>query len=441
MKSNVSIYFRPWQFASWLPIFPWARLALLGLLAPLTFSAEPSRPAAVIDALEPIDLFKSGAEGYHTFRIPVMVVSDKGTVMAFCEGRKNGIGDHGEIHLIVKRSFDRGKSWGPVQVICREPGNVTIGNPAPVMDVEASRLVLAFCRNNKSVFISTSADDGATWAAPRDITRNVRLPGWDWYATGPSPGIQLRHVNRGRLVIPCNHSVRPKDASINRAHVIYSDDHGTTWKLGQGVPLPTGHGDLQTQLDRMERDFRLNALGTDAAVPPEPDKTPRGLAREQNLIYAGNEACVVELSDGSLLMNTRGSILGTTPMRAISTSRDGGVSWEPLTFVPALVEPGCHADLRAVITAKGKSILLFSNPAHPPVPNWDKGRQAMTVRASLDGGKSWPFQKLLHAGPSSYSSVLLLDDDTVLCLFEGGASHRREWMRLVRFPLSELLSP
>lgn len=385
-----------------------------------------------------IDLFKSGTEGFHTFRIPVLLTSKRGTLLAFCEGRRDGIADHGTIFLLLKRSFDQGRTWQPVQTVWLEEGR-TSGNPAPVVDDATGRILLLFCRNNNSVYLTASDDDGASWGQPRDLTRDVRLPGWEWYATGPSPGVCLRKGKPGRLVIPCNHSVRLKDAHINRAHVIYSDDHGTTWNLGQGVPLPAGQGGLQTQLDRMELDYRLNALGTAAAVPSEPDKTPRGLARDQNLIYAGNEASIVELSDGSLLMNTRGSILGKPPMRAISKSRDGGVSWEPLTFVPALVEPGCHADLRAVTTASGNPILLFSNPAHPPIPDWDKGRQRMTVKASVDGGKTWPFEKVLHGGPSSYSSLSVLPDGTVLCLFEGGEKHRREWMQLARFPLSELV--
>lgn len=385
-----------------------------------------------------IDLFKSGTEGFHTFRIPVLLTSKRGTLLAFCEGRRDGIADHGTIFLLLKRSFDQGRTWQPVQTVWLEEGR-TSGNPAPVVDDATGRILLLFCRNNNSVYLTASDDDGASWGQPRDLTRDVRLPGWEWYATGPSPGVCLRKGKPGRLVIPCNHSVRLKDAHITRAHVIYSDDHGTTWNLGQGVPLPAGQGGLQTQLDRMELDYRLNALGTAAAVPSEPDKTPRGLARDQNLIYAGNEASIVELSDGSLLMNTRGSILGKPPMRAISKSRDGGVSWEPLTFVPALVEPGCHADLRAVTTASGNPILLFSNPAHPPIPDWDKGRQRMTVKASVDGGKTWPFEKVLHGGPSSYSSLSVLPDGTVLCLFEGGEKHRREWMQLARFPLSELV--
>jgi sialidase-1 len=86
-------------------------------------------------------------------------------------------------------------------------------------------------------------------------------------------------------------------------------------------------------------------------------------------------------------------------------------------------------------------VLLFSNPAHPPIPDLDKGRQGMTVKLSLDGGKTWPFAKQLHAGPSSYSSLTVLRDGTVLCLFEGGDQHRREWLRLARFPLSDLLPP
>jgi len=129
-------------------------------------------------------------------------------------------------------------------------------------------------------------------------------------------------------------------------------------------------------------------------------------------------------------------------MRGVAVSRDGGATWSPLRHDPALVEPSCHADLRLVPAGRAGiagSVLLFSNPAHPPIPDNDKGRQRMTVRLSIDDGHTWPSSKLLHEGPSSYSSMVVLPDGTVLCLFEGGTQHRREWLRLARFPLAELL--
>jgi sialidase-1 len=413
-------------------------LALLALGAFAAFGAA-GREAVPLVRAGSIDLFRSGTEGYHTFRIPVLIASQRGTLLAFCEGRRDGIRDHGAIHLVLKRSQDGGRTWSPLQVVCQEPGSVTLGNPAPVMDPHTGRIVLLFSRNNNSVFVTHSDDDGASWAEPRNITRHVRLPHWEWYATGPSPGVSLRHGHTGRMVIPCNHSARLGGIVVGRAHAIYSDDGGNTWHLGQPVPLPESEAAVAAEFNRVEARARAEVLGRPAAEPAAPAQTPATAARTPGAKFAGNEGCLVELPDGTLMLNTRGGTRGSAPWRAVTRSRDGGVTWAPLHHHRDLIEPTCHADLRLAQHA-GRPVLLFSNPAHPPgVPDFDTGRQRMTVKASVDGGRTWPFARLLHAGPSSYSSLTVLPDGTVLCLFEGGEQHRREWLRLARFPLRELV--
>ena len=415
-------------------------LGLSGLL-PSVSRSQPVTPRIATSGAAVIDVFTAGTEGYHTFRIPVLLMSAPGTLLAFCEGRRDGVRDHGTIFLLLKRSFDGGRTWGPVQVIWQEEGH-TSGNPAPVIDEASGKIVLVFCRNNSGVHLTESADDGVTWARPRNITRQVRLPHWEWYATGPSPGVCLHQGKRGRLVIPSNHSARLGGVLVGRAHAIYSDDHGKTWQLGEPVPLPAESAKFAAELRRQEDAERKRALGTSRAEPVEPDKTPRPAGRDPGSLFAGNEACIVELPDGRLMMNTRGSARGVVPARGVSMSEDGGATWSPLRHDAALVEPSCHADLRSVAAGQAgnaRPLLIFSNPAHPPIPDWDQGRRRMTVKLSLDGGKTWPHAKRLHEGPSSYSSLTVLRDGTVLCLFEGGAAHRREWIRLARFPLSELL--
>lgn len=309
------------------------------------------------------DVFTSGKEGYHTYRIPALIVTKKGTLLLFCEGRKTGTGDHGDVDLVLKRSADGGKTWGPLELVYEEGSEkkVTIGNPCPVVDQETGVIWLHFCRDNKDVLVTSSADDGKTWSKPKDITKETKKEDWGWYATGPGNGIQLaRGKHQGRLVIPCDHRVQQnvKDKEdynkSGRSHVIYSDDHGKTWKLG-GVT-----------------DFGMN------------------------------ECAAVELADGSLMLNMR-SYRGKA-RRGVATSGDGGQTWSAVRDDPALVESVCQASFIRYTLAEngGKNRLLFSNPAV------ESGRRQLTVRLSHDEGQTWPFARLICPEFSAYSTLAAL---------------------------------
>ena len=316
------------------------------------------------------DVFRSGSEGYHTFRIPALVVTAKGTLLAICEGRKSNRSDHGDVDLVSKRSSDGGHTWGPVQLIHEEGGieNITIGNPCPVVDQATGRIWLPFTRENDDVLITSSDDDGLTWAEPTPITDAVKKPDWGWYATGPGNGIQLtRGAHKGRLVIPCDHRVKSIEdrRKSTRSHVIYSDDHGRSWRLG-GVT-----------------EFLMN------------------------------ECAVVERNDGSLLLNMRSN--RGRGRRATATSRDGGMTWSDCRDDPTLIEPVCQASMIRIGADSGPdaaSRLVFSNPAST------NARHRMTVRFSDDDGDTWSAGKLVYAGSSAYSSLAALEDGSVGILYE-----------------------
>ena len=173
-------------------------------------------------------LFRSaaGTDGYHTYRIPALEVTATGAVLAFCEGRRDGSGDSGQIDLLMRRSDDGGRTWGQSHVVVTEPG-MTCGNPAPVLDRHTGTIWLPFCKNHadgdealirkglapRTVWVTRSDDDGASWADPVEITAVVKHPGWTWYATGPCHGIQLRS---GRLVVPCD--LDRKSTRLNSSH-------------------------------------------------------------------------------------------------------------------------------------------------------------------------------------------------------------------------------
>jgi sialidase-1 len=377
-------------------LFAFAAVSLAGLCLAPAFAAEPTHD----------DVFTSGQEGYHTFRIPALLVVKPGHLLAICEGRKTSANDAGDIDLVAKRSTDGGQTWGPLQVVYEEGGDakVAIGNPCPVVDSSTGVIWLPFNKDNDRVLVTHSADGGATWAKPRDITADVKLPAWTWYATGPGVGIELqRGPHKGRLVIPCDHrepggpgtsEKAPSDKPAAKgakaptySHVFYSDDHGQTWKLG----------------------------GT--AAPHT------------------NECQVVELADGKLSLNMRnywgrdGGQAERDRLRAVAESADGGATWGELRFDSTLIEPTCQAGylrfswpVNATATntanAGGKSRLVFTNPASRTT------RDKLTIRLSYDEGRTWPVSKLLCEGASAYSSPAALTADTLGVLYERDKSQK-----------------
>jgi sialidase-1 len=339
-------------------------------------------------SLTEVEVFRAGIGGYHTYRIPALLTTPKGTLLAFCEGRKNSASDSGDIDLLLRRSFDGGKTWSAVQKLA-DMGTDTIGNPAPVFERKTGTIFLLLTRNPSStterqitrealrnartVWIMRSRDDGATWADPVEITQQTKRPDWTWYATGPGNGIQLRS---GRLVIPCDHNEAPNDGRYS--HIIYSDDRGETWQIG-------------------------------------------AVAAEMT-----NESAVAELKDGSLLLNMR-SYHGKN-RRAVQRSMDGGSTLGPLALDDALIEPVCQASLISAMPAgrKNDNRLLFSNPAAT-------SRRNMTVRLSRDGGRTWPVSRVIFAGPSAYSSLAVLRDRTIGLLYERGEKGPYERIMFARF--------
>ena len=333
---------------------------------------------------EPVQeaVFTAGEGGYHTYRIPSVIVTRNGTVLAFCEGRKSGRGDAGDIDLVLKRSLDQGRTWQPQQVVWDEQDN-TCGNPCPVVDRDTGTIWLLLTQNlgkdtekeiieqtsekSRTAWVSKSTDDGQTWTKPVEITRDVKRPDWTWYATGPGVGIQTR---AGRLVIPCDNKVAVTMA--RQSHVIYSDDHGASWKLG-GVVGPNC-----------------------------------------------NESQIAELSDGSLLLNMR--TYQANNLRLVARSRDAGVTFTAPKEDPTLIEPVCQASL---ITFTGRE-LLFSNPA-------SRKRENLTVRLSLDDGQTWAHSQVLHSGPAAYSCLTVLDDGTLGCLYERGEKDPYQTITFARF--------
>ncbi len=380
--------FRPWRAT--MRIFDFAAT---GQLVELPKRPQPTQTDAD-PPTEHVTVYTSGRGDYHTYRIPSVIVTQKETVLAFCEGRKNSRSDSGDIDLLLRRSSDGGQTFSEPQVVWDDGPN-TCGNPCPVIDRETGTIWLLATHNlgvdrepqiverksrgTRTVWVAKSTDDGLSWSKPVEITAATKQSSWTWYATGPGCGIQTR---TGRLVIPCDHI--DSDTGQWSSHVVFSDDHGKTWKLGGSAPPKT------------------------------------------------NECEVVELADGRLLLNMR-NYNRQHPCRAVATSRDEGETFGEVSYDETLVEPVCQASIRRGLKDKdGHAPILFSNPAQTGA------RKQMTVRLSRDEGKSWPVAQVLHAGPAAYSCLAVLGDGTILCLYERGTKSAYETIALARFKLDWL---
>ena len=346
----------------------------------------PEREGAYFEERE---LWSAGEGEYHTYRIPAMVVATTGSILAFCEGRKFHSHDGGKIDLLLKRSSDGGQTWTDTDVVV-EDGDTTCANPCPVVDETDGTIWLPFCKSprddetggdlivwgksSRTHWITCSRDDGVTWAEPTEITSDVRDLSWTSVATGPGHGIQL---SSGRLIVPCHHMVGVdfEWSDPSHSHLMLSDDHGSSWRIGGILNAGTG------------------------------------------------ESAVVETADGAIYINCRNqrdeSLMPYR--RARAWSYDAGESFTEFGREDVLIEPSCEGSLVRFTKADrdDRSRVLFANPASTEGPDGGhSGRRKMTVRVSYDECRTWPVARLVHAGPSAYSDMAVAPDKTICLLYE-----------------------
>ena len=210
------------------------RIVLLGwlLFAVGTLQAEP--------LFEQTEVFVAGRDGVHQYRIPALVTSNRGTLIAACDARKDRTGDPpNNIDHVCKRSFDSGRTWGPLQVVADFPGTEAAGDPCLLVDRRTGVVWVfyAWCPEGigtrtsqpglsgrtMHVYAMSSHDDGATWSKPRDLNPMVKDPAWSAMWCSPGRGLQTRG---GRLLVPSS-SLRN---GVSHSQLFASDDHGKTWK-------------------------------------------------------------------------------------------------------------------------------------------------------------------------------------------------------------------
>ncbi|GLY85582.1 sialidase family protein [Actinoallomurus iriomotensis] len=343
-------------------------------------------------------IFAQHTDGYYCFRIPAVIRANDGTLLAFAEGRVNSCGDSGDIDLVLKRSTDGGRTWGPLQVVLSGDTD-THGNPVPVVDRRTGRIVLMTSYNpaadqtKRREFTQYSDDDGATWSTARDVTGEVTKPAWNsWYATGPGHGIQLSSgPHKGRLVVGASHEGDggALKGGPQGGHLLYSDDGGTTWKIGADDTRTTN------------------------------DITPQELS-------------ITELGNGRIYANARDNT-GTDPgNRDIATSSDGGLTFDrPFTPIPKVSAPKSQGSVLKV----GKKVLL-SDEAHPVT------REVMAIRSSSDDGRNFgSVGKVVHWGPAAYSDLVDLGGGEIGLTYEAGDASPYEGIRFARFNEAYLATP
>ena len=355
-------------------------------------AGEKKKADEVIEYPWAIDVFVRGGNGIFLHRIPALAVTTKGTILALCDARiEKGDDLPNNIDLALRRSFDLGETWTPIQIIADFPGMEGAGDASLLVDRDTGRIWAFYVYGPEGIGSRTSQpgidgptlslhlihsdDDGATWSEATDLNPMVKDPAWK--AAWPSPGSGFQ-ARSGRLYFPIT---QVSDAAYSR--LVYSDDQGVSWKI-------------------------TAPMGRDT-----------------------NESMCVELDDGRLMANMRSTIL---QQRVVAISDDQGHSWEPMDDGEKLIGPQCQASLirySSLSNGDDKNRLLFSNPASTK-------RENMTIRMSYDEGKTWPVSKTIYAGKAAYSSLAVLPDGSVGLFYEHGPQHDTDQLSFVRFTIEWL---
>jgi sialidase-1 len=348
----------------------------------------------VLNAQAPVDLDRSGQD-YAVFRIPALAVTPRGALLAAYDARpsQNDLPSH--IALVMRRSEDGGATWSPRVVLRADTVPLGFGDPSFVVDRRTGRIFLFHAASVQQGFVGASTaiddadpavlhadlswsdDDGLTWRHRR-LTAAVKPPGSSGLFAASGLGIQIEHGKyAGRLVQ--QYAVRRAGAIY--AASLYSDDHGDTWHMG-------------------------------ALVGPGAD-----------------ESKVVELPDGSLMLNIR-----ARPNRLVALSTDGGTTFSTPTPDPQLPDPSNNGaiiryDARADASNARAQWLVFSNTAD------STQRRNLTLRLSCDGGRTWPTSRVVVDGAAGYSTLAALPGGDMGLLYERG---RYEAITFMRLPLAWL---
>ena len=340
-------------------------------------------------------IHKQGEFGCHTFRIPGLAKTKQGTLLAVYDMRYESRRDlQGHMDIGLSRSVDGGETWAKPRPIMDmgEYGGLPqsqngCSDPNILVNAKNGEILVSALwshgrpgthqwrgdgsgpghslQKSSQFMMVRSKDDGKTWSKPKNWTKRLKDPKWYLFAPAPGNGIS---TSKGMLVIP---SQGRDEKGYPFSNLTWSADQGETWTVSEKARANT------------------------------------------------TESAVAELGDGSLMLNMRDnrnrSDKSNTNGRAVSVTHDFGKTWIiHSTDHGALPEPVCMASLLSHTLSNGEKVLFFSNP------NSKRRREMMTVRVSLDDGKTWPTERsiLLDVKGGAYSSMAMVDDDTLGILYE-----------------------
>ncbi|WP_209402477.1 exo-alpha-sialidase [Pseudozobellia sp. WGM2] len=341
-------------------------LYILFVLTAFSLKAQDKTPAMAEGLKTHQDLFNTSMnDSVSCYRIPALITAPNGDLIAAIDERIpscNDLRGSDDINIVIRRSSNNGKTWGPIETVMDFPLGKSASDPSMIVDEMTKEIFLFYnfmnLNTEKDIYylhVMKSSDNGKTWSEPEDITSQIAKPEWhkDFKFITSGRGIQTRS---GKLL----HTMVNLNSGL---HLFGSDDHGKTW-------------------------YFLN--------------TP---------IQPADESKVIELADGTLMINARVNKKG---MRYVHTSKDDGKTWRTKP-APELIDPGCNASIvryTSIEDGYKKNRLLFSNAKSK------QGRTNLTVRVSYDEGQTWTDGKTIYEGPSAYSSLTVLKNGDIGVFFE-----------------------
>lgn len=346
-------------------------IAALGLLGLIILSCTEQKPEIkpTIQEQEPlefIDLFVAADNpDVDCYRIPAMVTAPNGDLIAAIDERVPSCADlrgSDDINIVIRRSEDNGSSWSEIETVVDFPLGLSASDPSMIVDQVTGEIFMFYnymdLNNEKDIYylhVVKSSDNGISWTEPEDITNQISRDSWknDFKFITSGRGFQTRDGTLIHTLVNLN----------NGMHIFGSDDHGETWYF------------------------------IDTPIKP------------------ADESKIIELDDGSWMVNARVNKLGH---RFVHTSKDKGKTWQSKA-APDLVDPGCNASIIRYTSVKDgddKSRLLFANARS------EKDRVGLTVRVSYDEGATWSEGKTIYKGGSAYSTLSRLPNGDIGLFFE-----------------------